>query len=286
VLATERRQGEGPPQVGPEADPLGHIPRCSLGRTGGAEDTDVGGSAPCQQLSYPRPGERLHEAAARPSVSSCEAERSPRRMEQRAENASPPGHKTTHKLPSDGMSPAGLVDGEIYSIRAEGTQVTNITANNPTDPAAPPVGDIMPAWGRARRRHLTRVGSVVGRPAQSTSRTAPYARVWPADQLLGELNCPDSAGPAKPDPFARLEAHNQWFVAQDVRLDVNAVRKGPGKVFLLDDLVACHVTKLLCRLIEGDIEFSAFLSTSLHLQSVPRWPRQSRTFAQARPTTA
>lgn len=179
VLATERRQGEGPPQVGPEADPLGHIPRCSLGRTGGAEDTDVGGSAPCQQLSYPRPGERLHEAAAGPSVSSCEPEPSPRRMEQRAENASPPGHKTTHKLPSDGMSPAGLVDGEIYSIRAEGTQVTNITANNPTDPAAPPVGDIMPAWGRARRRHLTRVGSVVGRPAQSTSRTTPYARVWP-----------------------------------------------------------------------------------------------------------
>jgi len=103
------------------------------------------------------------------------------------------------------------------------------------------------------------------------------------DQLLGELNCPDSAGPAKPDPFARLEAHNQWFVAQDVRLDVNAVRKGPGKVFLLDDLVACHVTKLLCRLIEGDIEFSAFLSTSLHLQSVPRWPRQKSDVRQARP---
>jgi len=47
--------------------------------------------------------------------------------------------------------PPGLDDGEIYTIRADGTGIENLTANNPTDPAAQAVGDITPAWGTARR---------------------------------------------------------------------------------------------------------------------------------------
>jgi Tol biopolymer transport system component len=48
------------------------------------------------------------------------------------------------------VTPLGLEDGEIYTIAANGTNIQNITANNPADPEATPVGDIMPAWGRAR----------------------------------------------------------------------------------------------------------------------------------------
>lgn len=45
----------------------------------------------------------------------------------------------------------GFTDGEIYTMRASGTQIQNLTANNPTDRDAQPVGDILPAWGTLRR---------------------------------------------------------------------------------------------------------------------------------------
>jgi hypothetical protein len=37
-------------------------------------------------------------------------------------------------------------------MRADGTAIDNVTANNPTNPDAQDIGDIMPAWGTARRR--------------------------------------------------------------------------------------------------------------------------------------
>jgi Tol biopolymer transport system component len=46
----------------------------------------------------------------------------------------------------------GFKEGEIYTMRANGTHIRNLTANNPTDPTAQPVGDILPAWGRPRPR--------------------------------------------------------------------------------------------------------------------------------------
>jgi Tol biopolymer transport system component len=50
------------------------------------------------------------------------------------------------------VTPDGFTDGEIYTMRADGTQIQNLTANNPTNPAAQPIGDILPAWGTPRRR--------------------------------------------------------------------------------------------------------------------------------------
>jgi hypothetical protein len=51
------------------------------------------------------------------------------------------------------VTPDGFSEGEIYTMRADGTDIQNLTANNPTDPAAQPVGDIMPAWATPARRH-------------------------------------------------------------------------------------------------------------------------------------
>ena len=50
------------------------------------------------------------------------------------------------------VTPQGFEDGEIYTVRADGTGIHNLTANNPADPDAQDIGDIMPAWGTARRR--------------------------------------------------------------------------------------------------------------------------------------
>ena len=50
------------------------------------------------------------------------------------------------------ITPDGFNDGEIYTMRSDGTHIHNLTANNPTDPAAQPVGDILPAWGTPRPR--------------------------------------------------------------------------------------------------------------------------------------
>lgn len=41
--------------------------------------------------------------------------------------------------------------GEIYTVRPDGSDPVDLTANNPTDPAVPSVGDIFPDWGRVRR---------------------------------------------------------------------------------------------------------------------------------------
>ena len=51
--------------------------------------------------------------------------------------------------------PPGFADGEIYSMRADGSRVRNLTDNNPTDPSALTKGDIHPDWGPspARGRH-------------------------------------------------------------------------------------------------------------------------------------
>jgi Tol biopolymer transport system component len=49
------------------------------------------------------------------------------------------------------VTPQGFADGEIYTMRADGSHPQNLTANNPTDSAAQPVGDIMPSWGTPRR---------------------------------------------------------------------------------------------------------------------------------------
>ena len=49
----------------------------------------------------------------------------------------------------------GCNDGEVYAIRAEGTHVRNLTANNPEgadEPATPLYADITPDWGQARHR--------------------------------------------------------------------------------------------------------------------------------------
>jgi Tol biopolymer transport system component len=49
---------------------------------------------------------------------------------------------------STGGGQNDLNTGEIYTVRANGTHPVNLTANNPTDPGVPPVGDILPDWGR------------------------------------------------------------------------------------------------------------------------------------------
>lgn len=55
--------------------------------------------------------------------------------------------------PASGYA-AGFDDGDIYTMRDDGTHVRNLTDNNPTDPAALTVGDIQPDWGPSpSRRH-------------------------------------------------------------------------------------------------------------------------------------
>lgn len=55
----------------------------------------------------------------------------------------------------DGGANAGgqsdLDSGEIYTIRTDGTDPVNVTANNAPDPAVAGAGDITPDWGRVRR---------------------------------------------------------------------------------------------------------------------------------------
>ena len=45
---------------------------------------------------------------------------------------------------------ADLGSGEIYTVRADGTDPVNVTNNNGDDPAVPLAGDITPDWGFAR----------------------------------------------------------------------------------------------------------------------------------------
>ncbi len=61
---------------------------------------------------------------------------------------SPSGRQITFWLNDITLDPLNF--GEIYTVRADGSAVRNVTANNPTDPAAQPVGDISPDWGRLR----------------------------------------------------------------------------------------------------------------------------------------
>ena len=42
---------------------------------------------------------------------------------------------------------AGFDDGEIWTMRSDGSRPRNLTDNNPTDPQALTVGDIQPDWG-------------------------------------------------------------------------------------------------------------------------------------------
>ncbi|HEX8509660.1 MAG TPA: hypothetical protein VF635_09225 [Propionibacteriaceae bacterium] len=49
-----------------------------------------------------------------------------------------------------GRTVAGV--GDLYRRRIDGSHIKNLTANNPTNPAAQPIGDILPAWGTPRRR--------------------------------------------------------------------------------------------------------------------------------------
>lgn len=43
-----------------------------------------------------------------------------------------------------------LDGGEIFTVRVDGSDPTNVTDNNGADPAVPLVGDISPDWGRVR----------------------------------------------------------------------------------------------------------------------------------------
>lgn len=46
----------------------------------------------------------------------------------------------------------GFIDGEIYSMRTDGSRVRNLTDNKPIDPAALSVADIQPDWGPSPTR--------------------------------------------------------------------------------------------------------------------------------------
>ena len=63
--------------------------------------------------------------------------------------ASHPTADTSHSggSPNRQTVQSGFTDGEIYTMRADGSQVRNLTNNNPTDPAALSIGDIQPDWG-------------------------------------------------------------------------------------------------------------------------------------------
>ena len=71
----------------------------------------------------------------------------------------PDGTPSRERFPS--WSPDGsqiafwwgdLEDGEIYSVRADGGAVRNLTANNDSGPPGRPIGDVEPSWGVPRRR--------------------------------------------------------------------------------------------------------------------------------------
>ena len=51
------------------------------------------------------------------------------------------------------FTPSGFEDGEIYVMRADGSNPRNLTDNNvPSDASPRPIGDIMPNWGGPARR--------------------------------------------------------------------------------------------------------------------------------------
>ena len=57
-------------------------------------------------------------------------------------------------VPAGSTNPGGQDDldsGEIYTVRAGGTDPVNLTDNNAPDPAVAGAGDISPDWGRVRR---------------------------------------------------------------------------------------------------------------------------------------
>ena len=104
----------------------------------GAEDFDI-------YVMRPRP-----ESTANPAVDLTD------------EITTPDGTPSRERFPTwspDGaeiafwqhVTPGGFSDGEIYTMRSDGTRIRNLTANNPADPAAQPIGDISPAWGTLQR---------------------------------------------------------------------------------------------------------------------------------------
>jgi Tol biopolymer transport system component len=71
--------------------------------------------------------------------------------QERAPSFSPDGRQIAFMwftIPDNGYS-----DGEIYTMRSDGSHVRNLTDNNPTDPAALTVGDIQPDWGPSPTRN-------------------------------------------------------------------------------------------------------------------------------------
>jgi Tol biopolymer transport system component len=66
--------------------------------------------------------------------------------QERAPSFSPDGHQIAFWWFTD-LASGGFTDGEIYLMRADGSGVSNLTNNNPTDPAALSIGDIQPDWG-------------------------------------------------------------------------------------------------------------------------------------------
>ena len=75
--------------------------------------------------------------------------------QERRPSWSPDGRRIGFHWFTDVPAPCtGCTDGEVYSMRADGSDVRNETANNPVGGARPgtPYADITPDWGRIARR--------------------------------------------------------------------------------------------------------------------------------------
>lgn len=109
----------------------------------GTDDVDVYVMAPRPESAANRPLDLTAEITAPSGGPSRE----------RFPTFSPDGERIAFAFSDLGTpaDPGRDFDAEIYAMRRDGSDVVNLTANNPADPAAPPVGDITPDWGRVRR---------------------------------------------------------------------------------------------------------------------------------------
>lgn len=78
-----------------------------------------------------------------------------------------------------------------------------------------------------------------------------------------------------------MKANNQRFGAQNLRLNVDTVREGPGEILLVDDLIARHGEQLLGHLIQRSSQLMPPPLATPHPVSVPRRQRQKRTLGSA-----
>ena len=97
------------------------------------------------------------EGPTNPAVNLTDALRSPigAAAQERRPSWSPDGRAIAfhwYTAPTTGLC-IGCNDGEVYTMRADGTQARNLTANNPVgdEPAATPLyAEINPDWGSVR----------------------------------------------------------------------------------------------------------------------------------------